>query len=744
MKSLLRKPLSYAVLALSLCMASCSTDLYRPEDEKPIIDPDKGKGEPVPDDFIWALSKETRLTVNIENPGDEKYIVAAYVGNPAIDPEARMIANSLQRVSKDLAYNRTISIPEGVPTLFLSVTDSRKRAVVYGFDVTEGDMVCTIGATSMRTKARSEMNGAEMPAVSYTYEGAAYEVIEGSGKAELKSGRSYVIPKGRTFNGQLALDGMGKFNLYVEGTWDLAGQKLQFESGSNVYVLDKGEVKTSRKGAKITLIGTSQIAVQKEGEFGDDDDRLIDFYLTNNTRIVNEGEFDAGTVQMDSQASIYNSDDFDAKSISMQNDGNYVLNKHELEADLIQMTNGTIDNYCKLDVDKISTQAGMAYINLAPSAYADVDELIGDHVHIFMDAKSFWDGGKASFSGINNRVEGGTTDFALFKVEEIKVKQWEGLIVTYAGMVNIESKSHTKNPDVYNECYKMISPANFSIGKGFVEIDEDDCNGNNGNHNPGEDPKPGDDDDITETNTLPSTYLFEDNWPEKGDYDMNDIVMSATIANTIAPDGRVKAVDIDVKLYAVGATKKLGVAFQLKGVPAGAVAESEAGQQYAVVRLFDDAHAALGVPGGRIANTYTYDEGLVKEFRKHIEFTTPLESGISEGNLNLFIVWGGMDTDKRNEIHVAGFRGTDKAATNSQSTEFYTTTDDGWMWGLRIPQLNFASFPKEGTPISTAYSGFGAWMKENGLPDWYLHPVDGKVISVLGTPSEEPSEEPAE
>lgn len=623
----------------------------------------------------------------------------------------------------------------------MSVTDSRKRATVYGFDVTEGNMVCTIGATSVQTKARSEMSGAEMPKVNYTYEGTAYEVISGSGKADLKSGMNYVIPKGRTFDGQVALAGTGRLNVFVEGTWDLAGQKLQFEDGVNLYVLDGGEVKASRK-AKITLIGSSRIAVQKGGEFGDD--RLIDLYLTNNTTVVNEGDMEADNVQMDSEASVYNAGDLDVKSMSMQNGGNYVLNKHELEADLIQMTNGTIDNYCKLDVDLISTKAGMAYINLAPHAYADVDKLMGDHVHIFMDAKAFWDGDYAEFTGWDNRVEGGTTDFALFKVKEIKVSTWVGQLLTYAGMVNIECKKHTNHPDVYNPCYALVSPANFSKGQGFVEIDEDDCNGNNGNHNPGEDPKPGDDGDITETNTMPSTYLFEDNWPEKGDYDMNDIVMSATIANTISPDGKVKAVDIDVKLYAVGATKQLGVAFQLKGVPSGAVAESEAGQQYAVVRLFDDAHAALGVPGGLIANTYTYDEGLVKEFRKHIEFVAPLESGISEGNLNLFIVWGGMDSDKRNEIHVAGFRGTDKAATSAKSTERYTTTDDGWMWGLRIPQLNFASFPKEGTPISHAYSGFGAWMKENGLPDWYLHPIEGKVISVLGTPSEEPSEEPAE
>lgn len=740
MNNLLKKTLNYAVLALGLFVASCSTDLYRPEDEKPIVDPEQG--ESVPKDFTWSLSKETRLSVNIENLGNEKYIVAAYIGNPAIDSDARMIANSLQRVSKDVAYNRTISIPEGVPTLFLSVTDSRKRAVVYGFDVTEGDMVCNVEGTAVATKARSEMNGGEMPEIDYTYEGTSYETISGNKNQNLVSNKNYVIPKGQTLNGQVSLPGTGNFTIFVEGTWDLAGQQLQFERGSNLYVLNGGKVITSRKGAKITLVRDgSRVAIQKGGELGDDDDdKLIGLSLTNNTGIVNEGKVEAGNIALTSEASIYNAGEFDAETISLQNAGNYILNKHEFEAKTISMPNGTLDNYCKLDVDKITTGGSMAYINLGPAAYADVDELQGNHVHIFMDAKSFWDGEKASFTSWDNRVEGGSTDYALFKVKDIKVSIWVGKLLNYAGMLNIECEKHTQAPDAYNPCYGLRAPANFSIGQGFVEIDEDDCNNHNGNHNPGEDPDPDGDGDITETNTLPSTYLFEDNWPEKGDYDMNDIVLSTTIANTIAADGKVKAVDVNVKLYAVGATKKLGVAFQLNGIPSGSVAGSEAGQQYAVVRLFDDAHAALGAPAGLIANTYTFDATLVKEFQKHIDFTVPLENGISESNFNLFIVWGGMDNDKRNEIHIAGFRGTDKANTNSSSTEVYTTTAEGLMWGLRVPQLNFASFPKEGTHISKAYSGFGAWMKENGLPDWYLHPMEGNVLTVEGTPSEEPAE----
>lgn len=717
-------------------MAACTADVYEPDEKvPPVVNPDEE--EEVPSDFAWSLNDQTELIVNIENIGKEKFIVAAYIGNPAIDKSARMLPNSLQRVSKEVAYKRDISIPKGIPSLYLSVTDSRNRTSVYGFDVTEGNMVCTIGNTAATTKAVSgglrSMTG-EMPAIDYSYADKLYEEISGDG-ASLRSNQVYVIPKGRTLKGTVSLPGEGNFQIYVEGTWDLAGQSFQFETGSNLYVLNGGEVKNSQKVAKIRFINNGGIAVQEDGEFGDDDES-IELYLTNDTRIVNEGEFDARNIQLDSNAKIYNSGDFDTKSLSTQNEGNYILNKHEFEAEKVAMTNGTIDNYCKFEVDKLTTSGAMTYINLAPAAFMEVDELVGDHLHLFMDAKSYWKGEKASFSGWDNLVQGGSTDFALFKVERIKVSIWNGILLNYSGMVNIECKEHTNHPDAYNPCYKMNDSANFSKGQGFVEIDDDDCNNHNGNHNPGEDTGTDDGGDITEPSTLPSVYLFEDNWPAKGDYDMNDIVMSVALRNTVSADGKVKAVDIDATLYAVGATKKLAVAFQLNNVPASAVAGSESDQKYAVVRLFDDAHAELGYAPGETVNTFKYDKNIVKNITKHIDFTMPLDNGITAGNFNLFVVWGDMESGSRNEIHIPGFRGTDRAAASSTSTDRYISTEDGWMWGLCIPLLDFGSYPKETIHIGEAYSGFDAWLAGQDTPTWYMKPVEGKVIVTTDTPEE--------
>lgn len=66
----------------------------------------------------------------------------------------------------------------------------------------------------------------------------------------------------------------------------------QFETGTSVYILDGGKVETAKGNSRISVIGTSRIAVQKGGEFGDDDNKnQLSIYLTNATSIVNEGDF---------------------------------------------------------------------------------------------------------------------------------------------------------------------------------------------------------------------------------------------------------------------------------------------------------------------------------------------------------------------------------------------------------------------------------------------------------------------
>lgn len=94
-------------------------------------------------------------------------------------------------------------------------------------------------------------------------------------------------------------------------------------------------------------------------------------------------------------------------------------------------------------------------------------------------------------------------------------------------MVEIECEKHVP---ANNKGNTIEPPAAFAQGQASVEIENDDCNRNSGNQNPGE--GDGDQDpSYEEAETLPYTYLFEDNWPATGDYDMNDLVIGIEINN---------------------------------------------------------------------------------------------------------------------------------------------------------------------------------------------------------------------
>src|SRR5699024_10188346 len=86
------------------------------------------------------------------------------------------------------------------------------------------------------------------------------------------------------------------------------------------------------------------------------------------------------------------------------------------------------------------------------------------------------------------------------------------------------------------------------------------CTGNKSEGNEGEKPEepqyP-----ITMDDTRNYAYLFEDQWPLYGDYDMNDavlIVRERRIA--LNKDNKAEEFKLDIELAATGATQRIGAA----------------------------------------------------------------------------------------------------------------------------------------------------------------------------------------
>lgn len=242
--------------------------------------------------------------------------------------------------------------------------------------------------------------------------------------------------------------------------------------------------------------------------------------------------------------------------------------------------------------------------------------------------------------------------------------------------------------------------------------------------------------------TVFGTVAFEDLWPSKGDYDMNDLVVRWRFHAVVNPQNQV--VELNCKTYvdAKGAALPggFGVEFpfnaslvsQVTGssITAGRATLSnngtEAGHTKAVMILFDKATDHLSHPGGSFFNTVNSSPVSVPDtINTKMTFTSPLAfTSLGTYPFNPFLF-----TSARNvEIHLPNKANTALANTSlfgtsndnsiPSSGRYYKTTNN-LPWALHIPGP-FA-YPSEKKDIVTAHLKFAEWVQSGGLlsADWY-------------------------
>lgn len=268
------------------------------------------------------------------------------------------------------------------------------------------------------------------------------------------------------------------------------------------------------------------------------------------------------------------------------------------------------------------------------------------------------------------------------------------------------------------------------------------------------------------------TYCYEENYPEPGDYDFNDVVMRISLERS----GQ-KEMTIEMTLSAVGAEKMLAGALRLVGyryedidsvVAVGGntlnedlpstgyeLIESDAtfiqGQnKEAVISLFKDAHWAIGDDIETSNSSFyrkkynvmkTYSQEYEVTYAKTVTFKVYFKSDSSLNSFTMemldpFLIsfYGGV----RLEIHLDEFR-------NAQVLYSYDTLSfKDIPWALKIPTRYFL-YPLEGNQIGfrkrledgttamfgayiTAGHSFGEWVENhNGSLDWYEYPTNNQV-----------------
>ncbi|MEJ7694464.1 LruC domain-containing protein, partial [Daejeonella sp.] len=192
-----------------------------------------------------------------------------------------------------------------------------------------------------------------------------------------------------------------------------------------------------------------------------------------------------------------------------------------------------------------------------------------------------------------------------------------------------------------------------------------------------------------------ATVAFEDQWPKKGDYDMNDLVMSYRYKIVTNSQNKVVQVVGDYNLMAAGGEFKNGFGIEfpvsrasVSGLTGGTL---ETGQSKAVVIFFTDMHTQLANFNTRPGDPVSAPKSYTVSFNIS---SGPLLSTFGLGAYNPFIWNSGITNGRGYEIHLPGKTPTDLASTalfgtlddsTNPSLSKYYVTSTGLPWAINIP-----------------------------------------------------------
>ena len=239
-------------------------------------------------------------------------------------------------------------------------------------------------------------------------------------------------------------------------------------------------------------------------------------------------------------------------------------------------------------------------------------------------------------------------------------------------------------------------------------------------------------------------YLaFEDLWPYRGDYDMNDLIVGYKINSIQNSSNQIKKIKAKIFVKAAGGSFKHGFGIELPLPPAFVQSATgtlrtesyislnangtEAGQTNAVIIAFDNSTSLATRPPGFYINT-EHGSPIVVSDTISLEIT--LVNGVPLNNLgsapfNPFLI---SNMTRGKEIHLADKTPTSLAdpslfntgqdRTNPALGRFYKS-DVNLPWCINIPGSYGIVIEKN--KIIDAYLKFASWAQSGGVsyPDWY-------------------------
>ncbi len=253
------------------------------------------------------------------------------------------------------------------------------------------------------------------------------------------------------------------------------------------------------------------------------------------------------------------------------------------------------------------------------------------------------------------------------------------------------------------------------------------------------------------------TLAYEDNWPEIGDYDLNDVVVRYRSREILSAARQVSGLEMGLRLDARGGTYRSGLALALPGIQASQVQSAslqrpdgqtvavvpQPGQANAVFDIFTDSHAWAPPPGGDGAcavyvNTAAGCAVLPSAaFKLRVKLTAPV-AAFPAAPYDPFIF---RTDDPGIEVHLTGQQPSSRArsallATGADASVPGTAatyrTALGLPWALHIP--GEWVYPAEFVDTVRVFPRIADWAISGGSRsvDWYTVPVDRSLTFLNG------------
>ena len=242
--------------------------------------------------------------------------------------------------------------------------------------------------------------------------------------------------------------------------------------------------------------------------------------------------------------------------------------------------------------------------------------------------------------------------------------------------------------------------------------------------------EPEDDSSIAYSIVYKGILAFEDNWPDKGDYDLNDMILKYNSVMYYNTKNEVLSTEDAFTALWAGALYHNGFAYQMNTERSNVECEVVEGTSgwsnqgldkdisMATISLFNDATEVTG------DNTYTSVYKVKNTFKKPVDHS---QFGIAPYNPFIFIH---KNMDKgRIEVHLVNHKPTEKANmtlfhTGADLSEvnkgIYYVSANKYPYAIHV--IDAEKFnTEEKVSVDKSYPRFTDWAKSNGATnkDWY-------------------------